>query len=69
VEEKKTTVIPKVTASEKGKAQTLNPNDSSMLQQCDIELTKPLGIVVLMTRSTSSFVENGNSTGKLKHRR
>jgi len=25
VEEKKTTVIPKVTASEKGKAQTLNP--------------------------------------------
>jgi len=27
VEEKKTTVIPKVTASEKGKAQTINPND------------------------------------------
>jgi len=25
VEEKKTTVIPKVTASEKGKAQTINP--------------------------------------------
>ena len=69
MEEKKTTVIPKVTASETGKAQTLNPNDSSMLQQCDVELTKPIGVVVLMTRSTSSFVEDGNSTGKSEHRR
>jgi len=46
VEEKKTTVIPKVTASEKGKAQTINPNDKPSLQQCGGGLTKPIGIVV-----------------------
>jgi hypothetical protein len=33
VEEKKTTVIPRVTASEKGKAQTINPKDKPLDQQ------------------------------------
>jgi len=67
VEEKKTTVIPKVTASEKGTAHALNPCSPRCARHNWVSMLQ--GVVALKTHPTGSADGMLISFGKMKQRR